>query len=270
MTWNFDVSFDLCPNKRLSKQSWGWWFETPSPPVWRHCNVTWNAGPHNLNVAILFPLLILLLFAYFIVVITSYHYDDDTQGHFFLTWWRHQMETFSALLALCAGNSPVPGEFPAQRPVRRSFDVFFDLRPNKRLSKQSWGWWFETPSRSLWRHCNGVTNLGFLKRGILVVLCVWPWAFFYNIRLTSYHGNPLHWRHNDQARWRLKSPASRLFAQPPVCSGRDQEKHQGSALLAFVRESTGHRLIKKKKASNAENVSIWWRHHALMWNFILN
>ena len=47
------------------------------------------------------------------------------------------METFSALLAICAGNSPVPGEFPAQRPVTRNFDVFFDLRPNKLLSKQS-------------------------------------------------------------------------------------------------------------------------------------
>ena len=70
-------------------------------------------------------------------------------------WLRHQMETFSALLALCAGNSPVTGEFPSQRPVTRSFDVFFDLRLNKRLSKQSWGWWFETPSRPLWRHCNG-------------------------------------------------------------------------------------------------------------------
>ena len=45
------------------------------------------------------------------------------------------METFSALLAICAGNSPVPGEFPTQRPVTRSFDVFFDLRLNKRLSK---------------------------------------------------------------------------------------------------------------------------------------
>ena len=44
----------------------------------------------------------------------------------------------SALLAICAGNSPVPGEFHAQRPVIRSFDVFFDLRLNKRLSKQSW------------------------------------------------------------------------------------------------------------------------------------
>ena len=40
-------------------------------------------------------------------------------------WWRHQMETFSALLALCVGNSPVSGEFPTQRPVTRSFDVFF-------------------------------------------------------------------------------------------------------------------------------------------------
>ena len=42
------------------------------------------------------------------------------------------METFSALLAIYAGNSPVPGEFPTQRPVTRSFDVFFDLRLNNR------------------------------------------------------------------------------------------------------------------------------------------
>ena len=71
------------------------------------------------------------------------------------SWWRHQMESFSALLALCAGNSPVTGEFPSQRPVMWSFDVFFNLHPNKQLSKQSWDWWFETPSLSLWRHCNG-------------------------------------------------------------------------------------------------------------------
>ena len=72
-----------------------------------------------------------------------------------MTWLRHQMKTFSASLAICAGNSLVPGEFPAQRPVTRSFDVFFDLRLNKRFSKQSWCWWFETLSRPLWRHCNG-------------------------------------------------------------------------------------------------------------------
>ena len=73
---------------------------------------------------------------------------------FFSPWWRHQMETFSALMAICARNSPVPGEFPVQRPVTRSFDVFFDLRPNKLLRKQSWGWWFETPSHPLWGHRN--------------------------------------------------------------------------------------------------------------------
>ena len=67
------------------------------------------------------------------------------------------METSSALLAICAGNSPVPGEFPAQRPVTRSFDAFFDLRLNKRLSKQSGGWWFETLPRPLWRHSNEYT-----------------------------------------------------------------------------------------------------------------
>ena len=71
-----------------------------------------------------------------------------------ISWWHHQMETFSALLAICAGNSPVSGEFPTQRPVTRSFDVFFDLRLNKRLSKQSWGWWLETLSPPLWRHRN--------------------------------------------------------------------------------------------------------------------
>ena len=56
------------------------------------------------------------------------------------SWWHHQMETFSVLLAFCAGNSLVTGEFLAQRPVTRRFDIFFDLRLNKRLSKQSWGW----------------------------------------------------------------------------------------------------------------------------------
>ena len=49
---------------------------------------------------------------------------------------------------------PLSGEFPAQRPVTRSFDVLFDLRPNKWMKKQSWGCLFQMPSCSLWRHCN--------------------------------------------------------------------------------------------------------------------
>ena len=75
------------------------------------------------------------------------------------SWWRHQMETFSALLAPCAWNSPVTGEFPSQRAVTQSLGVFFDRRLNKQLSKQSWGWWFETPSCSLWRHCNVIERV---------------------------------------------------------------------------------------------------------------
>ena len=59
----------------------------------------------------------------------------------------------SALLVFCVGNSPVTGEFPAQRPVTRNFGVFFDLHLNKRLSKQSSRRWFETPSRPLRRQC---------------------------------------------------------------------------------------------------------------------
>ena len=64
-------------------------------------------------------------------------------------WWRHQMKTFSVLLALCAGNPPVTGEFPSRRPV------------NKRFTIQSWGWCFDTPSRPLWGNCNAFV------RGIL-------------------------------------------------------------------------------------------------------
>ena len=71
-----------------------------------------------------------------------------------ITWWRHQMETISALLALCEGNSPATGEFPSQSQRRGVLMFFFYLRLNKRLSKQSRRWWFETPSRPLWHHGN--------------------------------------------------------------------------------------------------------------------
>ena len=60
---------------------------------------------------------------------------------------------------LC-GEFTGPGEFPTQMPVTRSFDVYFDLRLNKRLCKQSRGWWFETLLCPLWRHSNGMQGLG--------------------------------------------------------------------------------------------------------------
>ena len=91
------------------------------------------------------------------------------------SWWRHQIETFSALQALCAGNSPVTGEFPSQRPVTRRFDVFFDLGLNKRWSKQSRHRWFDTASRSLWCHCNGAYSAVDISRKVTstgAIMCV--------------------------------------------------------------------------------------------------
>ena len=66
------------------------------------------------------------------------------------TWWFHQMETFSALLAFYVGNSPVTGT----KANDMELSCFFNPRLNKWLSKQSWGCWFQMPSGSLWHHCN--------------------------------------------------------------------------------------------------------------------
>ena len=93
-----------------------------------------------------------------------------------MAWWLHQMETFPASLALCAGNSAAIGEFPSQTPVTRSFDVLYALCLNKQLGKQSRRRWLETPSRSLWHQYHGVifwhTNLVnvFFSRIYYVVL----------------------------------------------------------------------------------------------------
>ena len=93
------------------------------------------------------------------------------------------METFSALLAICAVNSPIAGEFPTQRPVARSFDVFFDLR----VSKQSWGWWFDTPSSSLWHHCNGICRSDVqLLFSFMVISDVYRSCIPNKIRFTKY------------------------------------------------------------------------------------
>ena len=93
----------------------------------------------------------------FIMLLKIFYYGRTVWGHSkmekYFSWWLHQMDTFSALPALCERNTPVTGGFPSQRPVTQSFDVFFDLRLNKRLSKQSKRWWFETQSPSLLRNC---------------------------------------------------------------------------------------------------------------------
>ena len=80
--------------------------------------------------------------------------DHKSKWQFRTTWWRHEIETFSALLLLFEENPPVTSGFPSQRPVTRNFHVFFDLRLNKRLNKLSRRRLFETSLLPLWHHCN--------------------------------------------------------------------------------------------------------------------
>ena len=79
------------------------------------------------------------------------------------------MEAFSALQAICAWNSPVTSEFPSQKPVTRSFDFIFDPHLNKRMSKQWRRRWFETPSCSLLRYCNGTIALHVIGSNLFLV-----------------------------------------------------------------------------------------------------
>ena len=148
-----------------------------------------------------------------------YRSDDSSSWLTYLSvigsWWRHQMETFSALLAICAGNSPVPGEFPAQRPVTQSFGVFFDLCLNKRLSKQSWGWWFETLSRPFWRHRNRVyiTSLmkcWYWKKYSLLKFRIWTTLYKNGFEIKWTHGNT---REHFLLKWMNSSPlAPHIYA----------------------------------------------------------
>ena len=74
------------------------------------------------------------------------------------------------------------------------------------------------------------------------------------ITMTSYWA----WR-------RLKSQASRIFTQTFIQAQMHERKHQSSASLVFVRGI--HRWpvnSPHKKASNAENTSIWWRHYGMV------
>ena len=120
-----------------------------------------------------------------LTTVPGIYYSREYHGH---SWWHHQMLTFSTSLALCAGNSPVNGEFPSQRPVTRSIHVFFDLRLNKRLSKQSWFWWFETP---LWRHYDVSCGISQVLCTQFTMSCVLSW--FGTTKFLPYPSGLLHW-----------------------------------------------------------------------------
>ena len=143
---SFDIFFDLRLNKRLSKQSWGWWFETPSHHyaviVIPHCMQCCFKMNHVMHYRIFRRMCFVAMYfsrksfqrdrlTYNWIIVSGYTPQQYvTLGQYGKSWWRHQMETFNASLALCAGNSPVTGEFPSQRPLTQSFDIFCDLSPN--------------------------------------------------------------------------------------------------------------------------------------------
>ena len=146
--------------------------------------------------------------------------------------WKH----FSALLPICAGISPVPGEFPTQRSVTRNFDVFFDLRLNKRLSgagdlrryrahydvtlmKAIRNLWCKnSPHRSL--YCQWLGETSIIK--IHPVLCFTWWLHQMETFSALLDLCECHWP---------------LWGEP-VTSG-----------------------FSSQRGSNVEIVSIWWRHH---------
>ena len=156
-------------------------------------------------------------------------------------------------------NSPVPSEFPAQRPVTRSFDVFFDLRLSKRLRKQSWCWWFETLSSPLWRHCN--VNLGHvwiitspkLSSKIEHVNERGPRSFAPTLMKTHY--SEITW-----TSWLLQSPPTRLILQK-LFRLTSKKTSKLSITGPFLGESTGNGGFPSQSASNVESVSTSWCHH---------
>ena len=148
-------------------------YTTQGTDYWPNANIAWRQN-WNLND-------VLLVFVpSYIFFYSKFTHSTNRELH----KRRHddviKLKLFPALLAICAVNSPVRSEFPAQGPMTQSFDVFFDLRLNKRLSKQSWGWWSETPPRSLWRQCNeNITSdnsiaVGSKRQNAVVILF---WAF---------------------------------------------------------------------------------------------
>ena len=137
-------------SKHLSKQSRRRWFEMPWRSLWRHSNgIPDNTLPQ--------PLMHVCP-TWSQCVKTYTRIFRNIEGHIFImTSSNGNISTWLVL-----------GELPAQMPVTRTFDIFFDVRLNKRLSKQSWGWWLDMPSCSLWRHCNVHAHLSYANSCILI------------------------------------------------------------------------------------------------------
>ena len=174
--------------------------------------------------------------------------------------------------------------------MTRSFDVFFDLRLNKRLSKQPWGWWFETPAWSLWRHRNDTNHLNediqmlhmkplvsrfIFQNGPLhantqielhqKLVLIFDIDYFSRALLRknyiwiSFQSTYYITVKSQWARWRLKS-LNCLFRH----KSKKISKLRVTGLCEGNSPVTGE--FPAQMASNAENASIWWRHRAVQWS----
>ena len=107
------------------------------------------------------------------------HRSRNSQFVFLMAWWCHQMETFSVLLALCVGIRRSSVKCPHKCKWRGALMFSLICALNKRLSKQSWVWWFETLSRWLWRHCNGPRErqgkIGYCAALSSLIGSIFPW-----------------------------------------------------------------------------------------------
>ena len=159
---------------------------------------------------------------------------------------------------------------PTQRPVARNFDVFLDLRWNKRLSKQSLGWWFETPDNQ-GRVCVSYQHI-FIKLWIFNGIRRAHWWLhvgFVSVDKTILSDSPrphdISWQHcNDVIMGAMASQITSLtVVYSTLYLGADQRKKTSklrvTGLCAGNSSVTGE--FPAQRASNAENVSIWWRHH---------
>ena len=157
-------------------------------------------------------------------------------------WWRHQMETFSALLALCAGTHRWPVNSLHKGQNTWSFDVFFDLRLIKRLSKRLRRRWFETPSPPSWRHCNAdLTPYGFAMCGDLAPKMV----------VNKARGIFLYISHNHYRDVIMSAMVSQItgisIVYSTLCSGAHQEHFKASRHWPLWGKFTGDRWVPRTK-----------------------
>ena len=173
--------------------------------------------------------------------------------------WKH----FPRYWPFVGRNPPVTGGFPPHRPVTRSFYVCFELRFNKRFGKRSRRRWFDTPSHSLWRHCNGDISCTCIDAKYTAYATSGDnihEAYHWHSRVTSQcSAIALQWRHNGRGGVSNHQSPDCLFNRLFRRRSKKTSKLCVTGLCEGNSPVTGE--FPTQRTSNAENVSIWWRHY---------